>query len=183
MSDNPFAEPDDADRTVIRPAPGGAPAPRAPNRRPPRRASSRIGRRRRPQRPAARPRARKTIAVGVDPLAAAAAPLLQLWRGCATRRVQPDPGDLRERASARSATSSRGARQAACRWSSSAGALRAVRQPRRRRAEHALGQQRRLGRALAGLDLPPGGAQRRALLRSAEADAAEPRHVPAGASS
>ena len=63
----------------------------------------------------------------------------------------------------------------------SPGALRAVRQPRRRGAEHPLGQHRRLGGALAGLDLPPGGAQRRALLRSAKPTPSEPGHIPAGA--
>ena len=62
-----------------------------------------------------------------------------------------------------------GARRRRAAGPASPGALRAVRQPRRRGAEHALGQQRRLGGALAGLDLPSGGPQRRALLRRARA--------------
>ena len=90
-SDNPFAEPDDSDRTVIRPAPGGRRpvAPAAP-----------------PREPAAPPTAApvpvglgpEVVRVGGTPLALAAAPLLQLLSRLRNTLSQPDPGDLRERA-------------------------------------------------------------------------------------
>ena len=166
MSDNPFSEPDDSDRTVIRPVPGGrraAPPPQAPS--PvfrdvpvrPRGGAAPI-----PAEGAER------ISFGLNPLIEAAAPLLQLLGRLRNTYSQPDPGDLRERAIQQIRAfeqAARDARRAA--GPAPPGALRAVRQPRRRGAEHALGQQRRLGGALAGLDLPPGGAQRRALLRPA----------------
>ena len=74
---------------------------------------------------------------------------------------QPDSGDLRERATreirrfeetARNAEHSDGA--------IAPGALCALRQPGRRGAGDPLGQPGGLGAALAGLDLPPGGALR-----------------------
>jgi type VI secretion system protein ImpK len=93
MSDNPFAEPDDGDRTVIRPAPGGRrPAAPAPVAAAPR--------------PAAPPPpldgrvldGAETITLGVSPLAAAAAPLLQLLARLRNTVNPPEAGDLRERA-------------------------------------------------------------------------------------
>ena len=179
MSDNPFSEPDDSDRTVLRPVPGG--------------------RRAAPPQPAPSPAFRDT-----PPPARTAAPIPA--EGAETHQLRPQPADRGRRAAAATpwppaqhlqpAGSRRSARArdpadprlraggARCRHpagSASPRALRAVRQPRRRGAEHPLGQQRRLGGALAGLDLPPGGAQRRALLRSAQPAPAEPRHLPAGA--
>ncbi|HXP06384.1 MAG TPA: type IVB secretion system protein IcmH/DotU [Stellaceae bacterium] len=96
MSDNPFSEPDDSERTVIRPAPGGrraAPAPSAPA---PAAAPN----------PALEPRSSGPLpdgtaggmAVGLSPLVAAAVPLLQLLARLRNTLNQPDPGDLRERA-------------------------------------------------------------------------------------
>ena len=98
MSDNPFAEPEDDNRTVIRPTPGrrrsqpaqqppaGAPAePPAPP----------------PERPAARPAAvaegTEDVAIGPDVLAAAAAPLLQLMARLRNTANPPDSGDLYQR--------------------------------------------------------------------------------------
>jgi len=94
-SDNPFEE--DADRTVIRPVPGGrrtaAPAAAAP-----------------PPPTEARPRAAQAAptanmdgaegapAIGVNPIVQAAAPLLALLSRLRNTASQPDPADLRERA-------------------------------------------------------------------------------------
>ncbi|MCW3473909.1 type VI secretion system protein TssL, long form [Limobrevibacterium gyesilva] len=87
MSDNPFSEPDDSDRTVIRPAPGGrrpaAPAP-TPSAPPPATAAPVTG-------------GAETIELGLSPLTAAAAPLLQLLARLRNTLSQPDSGDLRER--------------------------------------------------------------------------------------
>ena len=93
LSDNPFAEPDDNDRTVIRPAPGGrkpaAPIATAPI--PPREPA-----------PIAAPRTMgegaETLAIGDSPLAIAAAPLLQLLARLRNTATQPDAADLREKA-------------------------------------------------------------------------------------
>ena len=91
MSDNPFLEPDDGDRTIIRPVPGGrrppapAPAPLDPTAPPPA-----------PALPAADGVER--VAMGLSPLVAAAAPLLQLLARLRNTYTQPNPGDLRERA-------------------------------------------------------------------------------------
>ncbi len=98
MSDNPFSEPDDSDRTVIRPVPGGrraSPPPQAapspafrdtPPPPPPRTAA-----------PVPAEGAEK-ISFGLTPLIEAAAPLLQLLGRLRNTYSQPDPGDLRERA-------------------------------------------------------------------------------------
>jgi type VI secretion system protein ImpK len=93
MSDNPFAEPDDSDRTVIRPAPGGRRAPTAPPPPP------------KPQAFAEPIAAAPVAADGAEapafaatPLLAAAAPLLQLLARLRNTASQPDSGDLRERA-------------------------------------------------------------------------------------
>ena len=104
MSDDPFAEPDDSDKTVIRPAPGGRRAP-APRRH---RGSSRFRRH-----PPATPRASafdsapmpaaprrpgaETIRFGLNPLIMAAAPLLQLLGRLRTTMSAPNVDDLRER--------------------------------------------------------------------------------------
>jgi type VI secretion system protein ImpK len=95
MSDNPFSEPDDSDRTVIRPVPGGrraAPPPQAPSpvfRDSP---SPRGGAAPIPAEGAER------ITFGLNPLIEAAAPLLQLLGRLRNTYSQPDSGDLRERA-------------------------------------------------------------------------------------
>jgi type VI secretion system protein ImpK len=92
MSDNPFAEPDDSDRTVFIPAPGGrraaAPASAAatPFHGDPTPAAAA---------PADGP---AEIAVGGNPLLSAAAPLLQLLSRMRNTVTAPDSGDLRERA-------------------------------------------------------------------------------------
>src|ERR1700730_232982 len=88
MSDNPFSEPERTERTVIRPVPGG-------QRAPPRPAA--------PPAPTPPPPATpagdgaETIAIGVNPLIAAAGPLLQLLARLHNTSNQPDPGDLLER--------------------------------------------------------------------------------------
>jgi type VI secretion system protein ImpK len=84
MSDNPFAEPGDQDRTVIRPMPGGA---RRQSAAPP------------PipiPGPAAGPELELVVA-GDGPLAVAAAPLLNLLGRLRNAATAPDPGDMRER--------------------------------------------------------------------------------------
>jgi type VI secretion system protein ImpK len=78
MSDNPFAAPGDADRTVIRPMPGGARiAPRAA--------------------PSAAGPDLESIASRGGALATAAAPLLHLLARVRNTVTAPDPGDMRER--------------------------------------------------------------------------------------
>ncbi len=96
MSDNPFSEPDDGEKTIIRPLPGGRRGVATP-----------------PQHPVAAPAGRDaeapadaapvtedadTVALGLGPLVAAAAPLLQLLARLRNTFSQPDPGELRERA-------------------------------------------------------------------------------------
>jgi type VI secretion system protein ImpK len=104
MSDNPFSEPNDSDRTVIRPIPGGKrPAP------PPAPAASSGSAFDSPfpaPRPAAdfeAPRlaaadAPEVIGMGGPPLISAAGPLLQLLARLRNTLSAPDAGDLRERA-------------------------------------------------------------------------------------
>lgn len=90
---NPFEPSQDADRTVIRPKPGGVRPPVVAAGAPPQ-----------PTRPAASPAAPSIadgtddIAVGDNPLAAAAAPLLQLLARLRNTANPPDAGTLRERA-------------------------------------------------------------------------------------
>lgn len=89
MSDNPFAEPDDSDRTVIRPAPGGrrpTPASQPPIAPAPQAAAA----------PPTDPSL--SLSVGTTPLLAAAQPLLQLLARLRNTLSQPDPAELRERA-------------------------------------------------------------------------------------
>ena len=95
MSDNPFSEPDDSDRTVIRPVPGG----RRATPRPPRGAIAAF-RDVRPPPAAAAPipaEGAERITFGLNPLIEAAAPLLQLLGRLRNTYSQPDPGELRER--------------------------------------------------------------------------------------
>ena len=84
MSDNPFIEPEDNDRTVIRPAPGG---------RRPTPAASAVPAATLP--PATDPCG--PAAITVSPLVATASPLLQLLDQLRTVRRPPDPRALRER--------------------------------------------------------------------------------------
>lgn len=109
MSDNPFAEPDDDNRTVIRPNPGRR---RAAAAQPPRNPagsdpaggdpSGREGSPQTVQAPAvaaAGPVAEGTenLLIGSDVLSAAAAPLLQLMARLRNTVNPPESGDLRER--------------------------------------------------------------------------------------
>ena len=98
MSDNPFSEPDDSDRTVIRPVPGGrrtAASPQAPAQSAFQAAPPPLA----PAPQAAAPSAGGTekIDFGLNPLIQAAAPLLQLLGRLRNTYSQPDPGELRER--------------------------------------------------------------------------------------
>jgi type VI secretion system protein ImpK len=94
VQDNPFAEPEDGDRTVIRPSPGGrrpaAPPPEAPPGgafpAQPEPAGQAAG------------SAEAMPKVGINPLVAAAAPLLDLVGRLRNTARPPDSGDLRERA-------------------------------------------------------------------------------------
>ena len=92
MSGNPFSEPEESEATIIRPMPGGRrPAPPPDGVSAPERG---------PGSPPATPAgdAVYSIAIGVNPLVAAAAPLLQLLARLRNTLNQPDPGDLRDRA-------------------------------------------------------------------------------------
>ena len=96
MSDNPFAEPDDDNRTVIRPNPGGRrPATARPSDDARREPSSR--QETAPTRSAVLAEGTENIAIGGDALTAAAAPLLQLMARLRNTLTPPDTGDLRER--------------------------------------------------------------------------------------
>jgi type VI secretion system protein ImpK len=93
MSDNPFSEPSDSEPTIIRPRPGGralpaaAPPPQAlANAAPAPRAAFAAG------------EGVERIDMGVNPLVAAAGPLLQLLARLRNMASRPDPGELRERA-------------------------------------------------------------------------------------
>ncbi len=87
-SDNPFAEPDDTDRTeIIRPMPGGRAARSGPVVEPPAVPP-----------PASAVAGPEMVRVGINPLAAAAAPLLQLLSRLRNTLSQPDAGELRDRA-------------------------------------------------------------------------------------
>ena len=97
MSDNPFAEPEDDNRTVIRPTPGRRQA-QAPA--PPARALS--DQETQQGRPAPRSAAAvaegtENISIGADVLTAAAAPLLQLMARLRNTANPPDSGDLYQR--------------------------------------------------------------------------------------
>ncbi len=96
MSDNPFAEPEDDNRTVIRPTPGrrrsqaAVPPGTAGGEQPPRQDPP-------ASRPAAMAEGTENTAIGEDALTAAAAPLLQLMARLRNTANPPDSGDLRER--------------------------------------------------------------------------------------
>jgi type VI secretion system protein ImpK len=90
MSDNPFSEHDDTDRTIIRPVPGGVRS--AASQPAPPRASGEP-----PPRAAAPAEEAETISFGLNPLISAAAPLLQLLGRLRNTYTQPDAGELRER--------------------------------------------------------------------------------------
>ncbi len=88
MSGNPFSEPEDSERTTLRPIPGGLRPPPAGDRPP-------------PGSPQTLPRPGESVedvAMGINPLVDAAAPLLQLLARLRTMLNPPDPGELRERA-------------------------------------------------------------------------------------
>jgi type VI secretion system protein ImpK len=92
MSGNPFSEPDDGERTIIVPVPGGR-SPTPPHDLGPSAAVAS------PSAPApSAPDAPESVTTGADPLVAAAAPLLQLLARLRNTFNQPDPGELRERA-------------------------------------------------------------------------------------
>jgi type VI secretion system protein ImpK len=99
MSDNPFAEPEDDNRTVIRPTPGRRRAPAA--EQPPVTPSEPPSSQTVASRPAAAPvvaaEGTEDMAVGNDVLAAAAAPLLQLMARLRNTANPPDSGDLYQR--------------------------------------------------------------------------------------
>ena len=91
MSDNPFSEPEDSDRTIIRPVPGGGARRTAPA--PTRGPTAPV----QPRRLDPVAEGTETLAVGATPLAAAASPLLQLLARLRNTAHAPDTGDLRER--------------------------------------------------------------------------------------
>jgi type VI secretion system protein ImpK len=102
MSDNPFSEPDDSDKTVIRPAPGGrrgAPPPASPfaaapaSPAPMANAGAGAG-----ASAGAATMGPERVAMGGSLLIRAAAPLLQLLARLRNTLNAPDSGDLRERA-------------------------------------------------------------------------------------
>jgi type VI secretion system protein ImpK len=94
MSDNPFSEPEDAERTVVRPVPGGRrPASGEPAIARPRSETADAPARAMPPSDGG-----EIVAMEVNPLVGAAAPLLQLMARLPNTINHPDPGDLRERA-------------------------------------------------------------------------------------
>lgn len=97
MSDNPFAEPEDDNRTVIRPNPGRRqPQPAEPADR-----ATRTEQAPRQDAPAARSAAMaegaENISIGDDALTAAAGPLLQFMARLRNTANPPDSGDLYQR--------------------------------------------------------------------------------------
>ena len=93
-------EPDDCDRTVIRPAPGGrrAGAAATGSAASAACASATLAASRDGRGAHRRSDGAERISFGLNPLIAAAAPLLQLLGRLRNTYSQPDPGDLRERA-------------------------------------------------------------------------------------
>jgi type VI secretion system protein ImpK len=89
MTSDPFSEPEDGERTFIRPMPGGRRA--APSAPPPLQSKSQ------PVGPAPSGEAVDNLAMGVNPLVAAAAPLLQLLARLRNTLNPPDPAEFRER--------------------------------------------------------------------------------------
>jgi type VI secretion system protein ImpK len=96
MSDNPFAEPEDDNRTIIRPNPGRRrplstePTDKASSEQPPRQDAP-------AKRSAAMAEGTENISIGNDALTAAAAPLLQLMARLRNTASPPDSGDLYQR--------------------------------------------------------------------------------------
>ena len=88
MSENPFAEPGDPDRTIVRPMPGGTRAARPPAAL----AATQVA-----VPPSAAGPDLEQVRTGTGPLATAAAPLLQLLARLRSAATAPDPGDMRER--------------------------------------------------------------------------------------
>ncbi len=120
MSDDPFSEPDNSERTVIRPVPGGR-RPAAPAAAPQtsrsvavrRAADAAIAAHGADGRGAPMPAdGAETISFGLNPLVAAAAPLLQLLGRLRTTYSQPNVDDLRERTIQQVRTFERHARDA-----------------------------------------------------------------------
>src|SRR5271163_1566720 len=97
MSDDPFAEPDDSDRTVIRPAPGGRRAATPPPASAPPPAARRASAFEAMPMPATSAGGAETIQFGLNPLIMAAAPLLQLLGRLRMTVSAPNVDDLRER--------------------------------------------------------------------------------------
>jgi type VI secretion system protein ImpK len=98
-TDNPFSEPDDSDRTIIRPSPGRrAPPPRATPPPSPSPLDTQPTGPAPPRVTALAGDGVEAVTMAVNPLVAAAAPLLQLLARLRNTANQPDPGDLRERA-------------------------------------------------------------------------------------
>ena len=97
MSDNPFAEPEDDNRTVIRPTPGRRRAAAAEQPTTARSEQPSSDTQMPAQRPAAPAEGTEDIATGSDVLAAAAAPLLQLMARLRNTASPPDSGDLYQR--------------------------------------------------------------------------------------
>ena len=110
MTDNPFSEPEDSDRTVIRPAPGGkrptppaAPSPfggaaPSPFDAPPPAQNYAPQQQQNYAAPRGPSDAPERIGMGGEPLISAAGPLLQLLARLRNTLSQPDSGELRERA-------------------------------------------------------------------------------------
>ncbi|SEO31116.1 type VI secretion system protein ImpK [Rhodospirillales bacterium URHD0017] len=99
MSDNPFAEPEDDNRTVIRPTPGRrrSATPEQPPVAPSEPPSSQTVASRPTAAPVVAAEGTEGMAVGNDVLAVAAAPLLQLMARLRNTASPPDSGDLYER--------------------------------------------------------------------------------------
>ena len=96
MSDNPFLEPEDNERTVVfRPVPGGRPAatPSPPPAAPPPQAAPPPP----PATPAAPDEPIGPLTIGQSPLIEAAMPLLELLGRLRNTFSPPDPGELRVR--------------------------------------------------------------------------------------
>ena len=97
MSDNPFAEPEDDNRTVIRPTPGRRRTPAAEQPTVCAKRTAATGNALPAQRPAVAAEGTEDMATGGDVLAAAAAPLLQLMARLRNTASPPDSGDLYQR--------------------------------------------------------------------------------------
>jgi type VI secretion system protein ImpK len=97
MSDNPFAEPEDDNRTVIRPTPGRRRAPAAEQPTTARSEQPPSDTQMPAQRPVVAAEGTEDMAVGGDVLTVAAAPLLQLMARLRNTASPPDSGDLYQR--------------------------------------------------------------------------------------